>query len=208
MTMMIDEEAAVAALGEECLGILRDCVEAAWDKFEHHFRPILPLCSPGAMATIVHELTLEEARRRFGPETGVVVRDALVQGKRFMLEVPGKCIVRFKKLTKDFQTSNYPTETAVAFDAQQLVRDYPGLPRLTVGYQLGQYRTSITGIYLAFLIGKDVIWYRGLDEAGGSTVIEFPRSPDMPSAADIERAEEAAERAADDEDEAEVGNDD
>ena len=139
MGMMIQQDEAVEALGKERLAILRRCLDAAWENYERAFRPLLPLCSPTGMANVLRELVIQQVREQFVGVPGVVIRDNNVVGGRFLAEIDKRMILSFKKLTRDFLTSNNPTKTSIAFDTQKPgIEGMADLPRITVGYQLGQ----------------------------------------------------------------------
>jgi len=194
MAMAIGRENAIRILGPERLWILMQCVEASWEKFEQHVRPHYTLISLSAMAHMLHEGIKDEVRRRFVGVSGVIVHDGtLGKAKRFLLEVDHSLIIQFRKLTEDFHTANNPTETSEAFDNQLRGCDeLPNLPRLTVGYQLGQYNTAIAGIWIAFVVGKEADWHLDLRSGEYSTEFEFPHRDG--SAADDEAAEEERRR--------------
>lgn len=202
--LLIEEPDAVEALGMERMEMLRGCVEQAWEAYDTNMRPAMPLATTSAVAHCLHELTLQQVRDSFGPETGVIVHDNTIGG-RFLLEVPGKLVVQFKKLTKDFHTSNNPTETSEKFDRQEPIEGFPIVPRLTVGYQLGHYGTAIAGIYLAFVVGRECVWYHDLQDGGSSMVLDFRPNAGRPSPAERERAEERRHDVADDEEADDVG---
>lgn len=189
MTMWIDREVAVQRLGDSRLDLLLQCHDDAWVEYNATIRPRLPLCDMAAMATILHEIIKEKSRELFLGVDGVLVRDP-APGGRFLLEVDRKVVVQFKKLTKDFRTVNNPTVTSLAFDRQQLSGelDVPPFPRLTAGYKLGQYGTEIEGIWLAFVIGDECIWYHDLRTGEYSRMLDLP-VPRGPSPAEIEREE-------------------
>lgn len=184
MTMEIDADSAVDGLGPERMGKLRGCLEGAWTIYDASIRPTLPLCSAVGMANILRELVIEQVRNTFVGVPGVEIKDNTVKG-RFLLEIDKKFLLQFKKFTKDFQTVNNPTETSLAFDNQQIVEGVPDLPRITVGYQLGQYNTSLAGMWVAFCIGKENIWHVDLQGGERSLKLEFP--PQDESAAKKER---------------------
>lgn len=186
MGMMVRRDEAVETLGDARLAILKQCLDEAWATFDRSFRSALPLCSPVGMANILRELVIQQVRERFVGVDGVDIRDNNVVGGRFLAEIDRRLILSFKKLTKDFQTTNNPTETSRAFDTQEPgIEGMPDLPRITVGYQLGQYGTSIAGMWLAFVVGKECVWHHDLQTGAGSIEIEFPR--DEESAAEKER---------------------
>ena len=187
MAMSIARETALDRLGPENLSLLRQCLEAAWQKHEALIRPALPLCDPSAQATIVREFILEEARHRFQGRDGITMRDSPSNG-RFLLEVDDSFVIQFRKLTTDFRTVNNPTKTSEAFDQQEQIDGYPPLPRLTAGYQLGQYRTDFAGVWLALLVGKELQWYHDLRTGEYPITLDFPEL-DL-GAADLEADEE------------------
>lgn len=174
------------------MALLRLCLDNAWVKYEATFRPVVPLCSSIGMANILRELVIQEVRERFVGVTGVDVHDNTTGG-RFLVDIDRRLLLSFKKLTKNFRTANNPTETSKAFDRQERAKGVAERPRVTVGYQLGHYGTSIAGTWLAFVVGKQCIWHHGLPTDDSSIEIEFPRNEQ--SAADKER-EDAAEKTA------------
>jgi hypothetical protein len=194
MGMMIGRPKAVRIVGPERLALLLQSVEGGWAKFEDRIRPWYPLCSPTGMATMIHEGVKDEVRRQFEGVPGAIIHDGtLGRARRFLLELDRRLIVQFKKLTEDFHTVNNPTETSEAFDNQQRGCDeLPDLPRLTVGYQLGQYGTSLAGIWMAFVVGKEAAWYHDLQSGEYSTQFVFPHRDR--SAADEEVATEEERR--------------
>lgn len=184
MYMTIGLEAAINGIGSKRLKLLRKCHEVGWERYEGAIRPVLPLCESGAQATIVHECVIEEVRRRFAGVEGVIIHDRDL-GPRFLVEMDRRMILQFKKLTRDFLTVNNPTDTSEAFDRQEFVDGFPNLPRLTVGYQFGQYGTSMGGIWLAFIKGKEPVWYYDLRTGEQSTGLDFS-VPTGPSPADLD----------------------
>ena len=188
MAMMIRRDEALEVLGGERLGLLQLCLDTAWSKYEAVFRPELPLCSPIGMANLLRELVIQQVRERFVGVPDVVIRDRNVVGGRFLAIVGQRAVLSFKKLTRDFQTANIPTDTSLAFDSQEPgIEGMPDLPRLTVGYQLGQFGTSLAGTYLAFVVGKECIWHHDLQTGAESIELEFPATEQ--SAAEAERAD-------------------
>lgn len=188
MGMSIRRETAVALIGEERMAKCLGCVADAWRTYEEHFRPHLPLCHPNHLPTFLHELVCEEVRRHLTEDLGFVIHDG-VAGGRFLVEVDGRVILQFRKLTRDMLTRNNPTDTSDAFDRQESGIDgIPDQPRLTVGYQLGQYRTSIAATYLAFVVGRECVWFHDLETGEHSTTIEFPQPGE--SAAERETRDE------------------
>ena len=192
MAMSIARETTLDRLGPEYLSLLRECLEAAWKKYEAVIRPALPVCDPIAQATIIREFILEEVRHTFQGRAGTTIRDD-PSNSRFLLEVDDSFVIQFRKLTTDFRTVNNPTKTSEAFDRQDQVDGYPPLPRLTAGYQLGQYRTDFAGIWLALLVGNELQWYHDLRTGEYPITLDFTE-PDR-GAADLETDKERRRKA-------------
>lgn len=188
MPMWIGQEEAIAALGEERLAPLAECVDSAWAVYEETFMPEVPVCSGIGQANILHELVAQQAREQLDTEEGFRIHDRTDDRGRFLVTVDGQITLQFKKLTADLLTRNNQTETSRAFDLQEPELDgIPNYPRLTVGWVLGQYRTSLSEVYLVFAIGDDVQWHYDLRSGEGSISLELVR-PDGPSPAEQEAA--------------------
>jgi len=190
MPMLIDRETALRRLGPDRLELLGRCFERAWERYEEVIRPELPLCHPTPQAGILREFIINEVRDAFPDLPGVTIRDHDAGG-RFLLEIDGVLMIQFKKLTTDFQTRNYPTPTSEAFDQQRELDGFPALPRLTAGYQMGQYGTELASVSLAFLVGSECVWHHDIQSGEHSVTLEFPHAAG-PSPADQE--EEAKRR--------------
>lgn len=175
--MRIGREDAIGRIGPEALAILQECFAAAWRQYEEEIAQRHPLFGARAMANAVHEFVKEQVRHRFDGFAGVQVVDR----QRFLLVFKSGLVLQFRKLSRNFRTQNNPTRTSLAFDRQQptpLLVEVSELPRVTVGYQLGQYNTMIAGIWLVFLVGKTAVWHHDLNDNMGTTELEFPR-PDI-----------------------------
>ena len=192
MAMSIARKTVLDHLGPEFLALLRECLEVAWEQYETRIRPALPLCDPIAQATIIREFVLEEVRQAFQGKAGITIRDCPTDN-RFLLQVGNSFVIQFRKLTTDFRTVNNPTKTSEAFDRQDQVDGYPPLPRLTAGYQLGQYRTDFAGIWLAFLVGNELQWYHDLRTGEYPITLDFPKPDGGP--ADLDTDEERRRKA-------------
>lgn len=187
MAMMIGQDSALELIGPERRNLLLECVDAGWQAWAQEVRPHLPLCSPRGLANVVHELVVHQARSRLTPELGFRIDDP-VSGGRFLAIVDGRLLLQFKKLTIDLCTRNNPTDTSRAFDRQERgIEGIPDLPRLTVGWQLGQYATELSEVYLAFLVGDEAVWYYNLRNGEQSTALDFGL-PEGPSPAEEEAA--------------------
>ena len=97
----------------------------------------------------------------------------------------GPLVVRFKKVDEDLRTSNFPTPTALLFDSQAPL---PGIPlgdRVTVGYLLNEFETSILGVFVILAKSDRVLWSYEL--AAAVDLVElFPRGTDKPISEPIE----------------------
>lgn len=188
MRMMISMTEAIDVIGDSRRAVLRESLESAWTMYESHVRPVLPLCGPRGMANCLHELIIQQVRDRFVGASGVVIHDHSVIGGRFLVEIEHRLMLSFKKLTTDFLTTNNPTAKSLAFDRQEPgIEGMSDLPRITVGYQLSDYGTAFAGIWLAFVSGKDCLWYYDLRTGSSSIDLDFPVFER--SAADFEREE-------------------
>jgi hypothetical protein len=143
-----------------------------------------------------------EARRAFVGIGGVRIHD----GKRFLLVFDDRLIVQFKLLDKLLRSRNYPTESAVAFDAQQEMSEQymPGMTRykrVKIGYCLDDTGMDVAGRYVVFAIGKHVEWSYELElveaqavEGRTALVIAHPRgNQPLPFDSSLVRAKKISE---------------
>ena len=155
---------------------LRDSHTEAWDIYQRHISPHMPLATIRGKAGTINELVIERVRQHLPDMPSVVPRDN-VCGGRFLLEVDRQVIVYFKKVTASFCTTNNPTENSETFDTQSAIEGFPAWPRVVATYALSEFGTSMQGPYLAFLIGKECQWWRDLNGGGGTGILPFP-TPD------------------------------
>lgn len=202
MGMGIDRKTAIELIGSERMALMRSCIEDGWAIYDEVFRPYMPLAGPVQLANTLFALVTERARQTLREEHGFHILDGAVHG-RFNVVVDGSVVVQFRKLTKDFLTTNHRTDTSDAYDRQEPgIEGLPDAPRLTVGYQLDQYLMSVAGTYLAFNIGQENVWWSDLASGEHSITLEFP-GVDGPGAADQEAdAEREASEQSDEEEEA------
>ncbi len=178
---------------------MRKCIEDGWAIYDEVFRPHMPLAGPVQVANTLFALVTEQARRNLREEHGFRLSDGEVNG-RFNVIIDGTVVVQFRKLTKDFLTTNHRTSSSDEYDNQEPgIERLPDLPRLTVGYQLDPYLMSVSGIYLAFNVGQENLWWNDLNSGEHSNALEFP-GIDGPSAADQEGDAESDEKAKEDDD--------
>ena len=190
--LFISRETVIGLLEPELIQEFATCYRVAWDKYNKYARPLAVLADPISIATWFRQMVLQEVRERVVPRRGVIVR-----GKqwRFLLEIHGQVLLQFKKLGRGFGTSNLETETSRDFDGQIVM---PGikLPRVTVGYQLNQLWTEITGLWIVFRIGEETIWAHNLETGVAETPRPLPFP--MPEEGAAEREEREQQRRRDD----------
>lgn len=153
-------------------GQLLGCVDEGWKQYSETLPFRLPLISPRGQANAVHEFMAEEARRRLGALDGVHIDEST--DNRFLINVRNRLLLRFKKLDKKLRTSNYPTQTALDFDAQREIDGLPECARLTIGYQLDRMRRNILGTYVVFGVSREPEWYYDLRDPAIQEVVELP----------------------------------
>jgi hypothetical protein len=198
MSRPVGREESLNDFGPERLGALLASVDAAWATYDAEFRPKLPLATFSFIASAMHELVAQEIRARLDGRPGVNLIDGAVGAAngRFLVEVDRRYILQVKKLTEDFRTRNNRTDASDDFDSQRSIPTLPDYPRLTLGYKLDDYRTTITGIFVAYNIGDENVWYQDLrtgEYGEGFEALLFP-GPAGPSAADQENAEAERKR--------------
>ncbi len=155
---------------------LRACVEAAWAHWQE-IRSHFPLCSRSGRRHVMHEFILQEVRSRFGDTIGVKISER----GRFLLTMEN-IVLRFKWVNQQFQTSNFATPSAIAFDTQLRLPGVPHGVRLTIGYQVNELETELVGVFIILSRGKDVLWKYEIGKDDGAQVIMFPQehSPARP----------------------------
>jgi hypothetical protein len=89
-----------------------------------------------------------------------------------LLEIEECILLRFKKLTADKLTRNYPTRHACDYDRG---RDLPGIPpaaqRMTLGYRVNRLHTNVRDVLVTYAIGKDVIYAISLDAPDPGVIV-------------------------------------
>lgn len=196
---MIGVDEAITLL-KPVLPDLRLCVREGWEAYLRSVPQLVPLASPGFRAHAVHEFVLEEVRHRIGgnhPQQAQIAERTTK--RRFLVYWRKRLALQFKKLGPDFLTANYPTGTALKFDRQEPdLPECPPYPKLTVGYQLDEFAANLTGVYVAFRVGKECVWWYNLDSGESTIMIDFP-APDT-------LAPEREEKAAGDEEQDQSGS--
>jgi hypothetical protein len=141
---MISEDDAAEAL-QPIVPDLVACITEAWRRYTKEVRDRLGMPSARGLANVMHELIVDEARRRFQERKGIRLHD---KPDRFLLVLPQNWLVaRFKKVNPALETVNIRTPTSIAFDNQIPLDFIPNGIRLTIGYQLDVFKTEVIGIY-------------------------------------------------------------
>ena len=152
---------------------LRECVETGWRSWSAHVRPTMPMPFPRVLANCVHQYAADEARRRFGQDPRVEIKEEMA---RFLLCIDKRALLRFKRLDDAMQTSNYPTPSAVLFDRQTVLPHVPLLSRLTVGYRLNQAETELASVHIVLAKGRRILWDYEIEKGSGAVVVPMQRS--------------------------------
>ena len=177
MILQIDREEALETIGTGVLDWLRDCCEQAWSVYHNRIAQELPDCEPPALASLIRQLILAQIRRTHREYDGVSLK-LWRHNRRFLVQVGDRLVIQVKKLTEDLRTSNLETRTSRAFDQQQLIEGYPQVPRLTLGYKLGAYRTELSEVLLIFSIDNECQWWYDLRSGEHSQELHFPLLPE------------------------------
>ena len=115
-------------------------------------------------AGIVHDLMISHMRDEFEGVTGtrIIEPDSV---DLTLLEIDERILLRFKKLTDDKLTRNYPTRHARDYDRGQ---DLPGIPpasqRMTLGYRLNRLQTGVRDVLVTYAVGKELVYAIVLEE--------------------------------------------
>lgn len=74
------------------------------------------------------------------------------------LVIEEKVLVRFKKLARDYLSSNYQTQRAKEFNGQLALDGIPTIARVDVGYILDELTTRIEELAFVYRLGNTVAW--------------------------------------------------
>lgn len=119
---------------------LAAAVRRAWQRYVLTIAPAFKHAPPNTMrANAVQALIIEEVTEAF-PN-----RVFRAKGRSF-LWIAEDLIVQFKKLDRRGRTRNYPTQTALRFNAQLDIPGIPSATRATIGYQLDKLGTRIVAL--------------------------------------------------------------
>lgn len=119
---------------------LAEAVRRAWDRYLSKVAPVFKHAPPTRLrANAVQALIIEEVTEMF-PERVFRARG------RSLLWIAEDLIVQFKKLDRRGRPRNYPTQTALRFNAQLDIPGIPAATRATIGYQLDKVGTKLVAL--------------------------------------------------------------
>ena len=180
---------------------LNRCVRAGWEFYNHQPDNLRITCTTRTRAGIVRDAMVEFAKREFDgdPDVQFVTNRGL-----FLVLIRNQILVRFKKLSPVFRSSNYPTQQAVRFMNAMLSLDgVPAAMRCDVGYVLNDLQTEIqTSAVVAHFSADRPLFVILLSEEDASgdqpTLFELPVRPTLaPNAETSVSVREASSEAAD-----------
>jgi hypothetical protein len=88
--------------------------------------------------------------------------------RRWVLRAAPEIVVQFKKLNSKGLPANYPTAAALAYQSQQLLKDFPPGMRLTLGYTLNDTATEVVEVRLVAQDGRRTIISEELETSQAS----------------------------------------
>jgi hypothetical protein len=121
------------------------------------------------------DLMVDEARQRFGDHKVIKI----LEKNRFLLNIGSRVLVQFKKVGQELLTSNYATQTALAFDAQRTLPGLPDVSRITIGYQPDIAWSEITSVVVLLRLRRNVVWNYELEQAVAATTGLQPLAPEV-----------------------------
>lgn len=167
------------------LGNIRSCIVSAWDDYKKKQRKDEHKYETRTKASIIRDYIVDNVRHKFTGSTEVNCLD-LEQDNLFLLEVAG-IRIRFKKLSVDLKASNYLTNQAISYSAQQYTPGntpvqldmFPnqvsndidlgyadqeiGL-NLNAGYVPDEHWEKLRGVYLVCPDCKKIAWFFDLSD--------------------------------------------
>lgn len=130
------------------------------------------------LANIVHDFIRERIKDAYSANQKAETK---VFNKIFGLHIEKKFLVRFKKINKDYTTSNIKTTQTKNYEKQAEIE---GLPKqatfLYAGYIPNATWTSIKDIFIMCKMGGNIIWIKNLTSFAEQTQFEFEREVELP----------------------------
>lgn len=154
---IICKEEALRQVGP-LLPLLSEASHTAWMRWDKDHGRKLQFRRT-TRANLLADLFWEELGKRL-PDRGLKVVEVHA---RKLLSIGGHLVIQFKKLDARGQPRNYPTQTALAFGAQEPLPIIGTAPRLTLGYYLDGLETEIQEIRLLCTNAEGVAWYHTVE---------------------------------------------
>lgn len=123
------------------------------------------------IASMVHDFTKERIKKAFADIEDLETKD---YNKIFGFHLKGKVLIRFKKINKDFTTSNIQTKQTINYSKQIEIEGMPESPTyLYAGYMPNETWTGIKNIYIICKQEKNLLWQKDLTGITEQTSIKF-----------------------------------
>jgi hypothetical protein len=154
---------------------LAGSVRAAWARYLSARPALSQRPYPRSRANLIYDLFFDEVSRRFDGDPDIRIIEL---PQNFRLIVRNQVVLRMKKLDSRYLSRSIPTQTALAFEGQQLV--IPGFPTptaITLGYILNddEEQTDIQEVAVVCTSEKDhVVWAYSLDDRFDAEVLDIP----------------------------------
>jgi hypothetical protein len=157
-----------------------EVITSAWTDYQTKYIHVSSVHTPTCRAAIIRDHMVLHARRLFQDMKGAQI---IEKGGLFLVELQnlGKTVIlRFKKHTKDERTSNYPTEQAQSYQAQQTLPFMPKeAARLDAGWQPNLLFTDFRALISHPRgIGLDPWWV--MDLLAPATTSDIPSGTQLP----------------------------
>jgi hypothetical protein len=183
-------------LGPALCEALHNVVARAWERYTER-DPLVPVPSARYRANALYELMAEEARTQLAEHDRVKVFEPEHENRRLLVGVYDddedlRFVFYLKKLTNKHEPRNFPTPTAVAFNAQQSLPGVPLGTRLILGYKLIELNTDIE-VKIVCFDGRRAAWHHDL---GTNASVEQLQLPTQPAATERVRVKAGLKRPA------------
>jgi len=169
---------------------LRDIVLDGFGEYAQDYAHVSYKHHARTRATTIHDHIFALAKERLSKHSAFHQIPTTI---RNLFDVAGILVIQFKKLNRNLRTSNILTQLTLAFNNQREVH-LPGipptLPRLALGYVPKRDWTEVDGVYLTYSVGRTLLWYIDITQAGEQTAA-FPQNlPITPTPTDAHAAPE------------------
>lgn len=169
---LLSEDEARALL-EKHLKELRQCISDAWAAWvllgsrAPEFRVDLDAVARAACLSSHIRARVRECFQGREAE-GIFIRE---KGRLFLLDICGKVLIRFKKLSIDLISSNVMTRQQMQLKFQLSLPGFPEATHLTCGYVLDALQTSIDQMVVTCRIGSSLRYKIDLDGADNVEIL-------------------------------------